>query len=124
MNSNLQVPKTADEYITFFRTVAGVVNAAADQLEGVDDHERQLAINRLAEGVEFLASLRGDSGIFYSTRPEGLALHQKEMYETEDNLRNRLIDLGYTPTRPHSFYLVWRRTFPRHTKTANSPSGS
>jgi len=98
---SLQPPKTAEEYITLVRQLAGITNKAMDYLE---DH-RPIALaslDRIAQNVETVASLRGDSGIYEKTRPEGLVEYQEEMYAIEDQLRARLISLGYKYPTPRS----------------------
>jgi hypothetical protein len=96
MNKSFTAPQTTDEYMSVFRQVAGIVNAALDFIQSQQGGELPgQGLHRAAEGVEFIASLRGDSGIFESTRPEGLSDFQSEMYATEDALRKRLLELGY-----------------------------
>lgn len=98
---NLQPPQTATDYITLFRQLAAITNKAMDYLE--NNKPIQVAsLERIAQNVETLASLRGDSSIYNATRPEGLVEHQKEMYAIEDQLRNRLINLGYKHPAPRS----------------------
>ena len=89
---------TANEYINCFRQLAAIINQAMDIAATYtwDDEElKQRTLSRIAESVETIASLRGDSGIFHAARPEGLLDFQSEMYRTEDTLRARLLGLGY-----------------------------
>lgn len=93
------LPQTAEEYIRCFRQLASITNKSMDALEaGTIRSSREQTLQnlkRVAEAVETISSLRGDSGIFYDTRPGGLPDYQTEMYKTEDALRKRLIGLGY-----------------------------
>jgi len=91
---NLVPPKTAEEYIKLVRQLGAITNKAMDYLE--NNSSIQLSsLDRIAQNVETIACLRGDSGIYENTRPEGLVEFQKEMYAIEDQLRARLIKLGY-----------------------------
>jgi hypothetical protein len=93
------VPKTAIEYITCFRQIAAMVERAMDHVEKHEygsPEERLRALNNLAEGIEILASLRGDNGVFDLTRPQGIEQFQIEMYKIENQLRQRLRGMGYT----------------------------
>jgi hypothetical protein len=94
------LPKNAEEYINSFRSLAALTSAALDYTQNktdwVSDDDRKMTLGRLAESVETLSSLRGDHGAYYDARPEGLMEYQKEMYAIEDQLRARLIGLGYT----------------------------
>lgn len=96
MEPNTTAPQSAQEYITLFRNVAGIVDSALNNLRASGETGHMSGIDRAAEGVEFIASLRGDSGIFQDTRPEGLVEFQREMSATEDYLRGKLLELGYT----------------------------
>lgn len=92
-------PRTATEYLTCFRQIAAMVERAMDHVEKHEygsPEERLRALNNLAEGVEILASLRGDSGLFGNTRPPGLEKFQIGMYKIENQLRQRLRGMGYT----------------------------
>lgn len=97
----LQPPQTADDYITLLSQLAAITNKAMDYLESNRPIEL-VSLERIAQNVETIASLRGDSGIYDSTRPEGLIEYQREMYDIEYQLRARLISLGYKypPPRP------------------------
>ncbi len=93
------LPQTATEYIECFRLLAALTNKAMDNIDNkmdwVSDNDRDKMLSRLAEAVETLSLLRGDSSIFIELRPEGLDEYQKEMYSTEDTLRNHLLKLGF-----------------------------
>lgn len=93
------LPTSAHEYIGCFRKLAALTGKAMDvakqRTDWVSDEDKQKTLGRLAEAVETLSSLRGDSAIYSTLRPEGLTLYQKEMYSTEDALRNQLLELGY-----------------------------
>lgn len=98
------LPKSADEYINCFRSLAALTNAALDYVEKktdwISDEDRVNSLARLAESVETISSLRGDHAAYYDARPDGLMEYQKEMYAIENQLRARLIGLGYTyPSR-------------------------
>ncbi len=91
-------PKTAIEYLTCFRQIAAMVERAMDHVEehGYGSPEERLrALSNLAEGLEILASLRGDDGVFGSARPAGLEKFQVGMYKIENQLRQRLRGMGY-----------------------------
>lgn len=99
MNISKYLPKDAESYITCVRMLAAIVNEAMDEAERmqfVSPMDRSRSLQRLADGVETLACLRGDSGIFYSSRPHNVVEYQNEMYQIENILRTRLISLGYT----------------------------
>jgi len=98
---NLTPPQTADEYITLVRQIAAIANKAMDTLEGSQPIHVS-SLDRIAQNVETVASLRGDSGIYRTTRPEGLAEYQSEMYRIEDQLRSRLLSLGYKYPPPRA----------------------
>jgi hypothetical protein len=68
----------------------------AEETGFVSDGAKTKSLQRLAEAVETVACLRGDSGLFERGRPDNLSLYQKEMYQTEDMLRARLLQLGYS----------------------------
>lgn len=96
---NLKPPQTAGDYINLVRQLAAITNRAMDYLEA----NRPIplsSLDRIAQNVETIACLRGDSGIYQETRPDGLIDYQKEMYAIEDQLRSRLIDLGYEYPAP------------------------
>jgi hypothetical protein len=93
------LPADAMDYVNCVRTLAALIYKAQDEVEKtefVSDDEKSRALQRLADSVETIACLRGDSGIFYSGRPTNLVEYQEEMYQIEDTLRSRLISLGYT----------------------------
>lgn len=99
MDVNEYLPKTSDEYINCFKRLAALVNKAMDEVgktEFISGEDKSCALKRIADGVETVACLRGDSGIFYAGRPEGISEYQKEMYRIEYALRDRLLSLGYT----------------------------
>jgi hypothetical protein len=93
------LPTNATDYIDCFRKLAALINSALDFVENKDswtsEQDKNKTLTRIAESVETIASLRGDSGVYYDTRPKGLVEYQKEMYEIEDRLRTRLLSLGY-----------------------------
>lgn len=93
----MNTPYNADEFIQCFRQLAIIIdqtmNVAATKA-WISEKDKQKTLGRLAESVETIASLRGDS-IFYEVRPEGLSEFQSEMYKTEDALRSKLLNLGY-----------------------------
>ncbi len=88
------LPKSATEYITCFRQLAAISENAMDYVASNLPAEPK-SLERLAESVETIAGLRGDSGIYQGSRPDGLVEYQKEMYATENYLRERLLGLGY-----------------------------
>lgn len=95
----LSPPQTAEEYIVLVRQLAAITYDAIEYLE----NNRPIALaslDRIAQNVETIACLRGDSGIYYGTRPEGISAYQGEMYAIEDGLRKRLLRLGYTYPAP------------------------
>jgi hypothetical protein len=96
---NLEPPKTAEDYIKIVRQLAAITNTAMDYLEK-NSPIMLSSLDRIAQNVETVACLRGDSGIYQDTRPDGLAEYQKEMYAIEDLLRARLISLGYKYSIP------------------------
>ncbi len=93
------LPSSAADYINCFRTLAALTDSALNYIERDDDraskHDRTRSLARVAESVETLASLRGDHAAYYDARPSGLTEYQKEMYAIENQLRKRLISLGY-----------------------------
>ena len=93
------LPLTATEYIDCFRKLAALTDSALDYAESKDtgssERDREKTLSRIAENVETIASLRGDYLAYYDSRPEGLVEYQKEMYRIEDQLRARLLSLGY-----------------------------
>ncbi len=94
----MYTPSTAEEYINIVRALGAIAETALNHFipeEAVSDAERSKSLARIAEMVEVISSLRGDSGIFDNTRPEGLIKYQKEMYTIEDNVRQQLIAKGY-----------------------------
>ncbi|HVX23752.1 MAG TPA: hypothetical protein VG992_00155 [Candidatus Saccharimonadales bacterium] len=88
-------PQTAEEYMILVRQLAAITSKAMDYIESHPPIEAR-ALERIAQNVETIACLRGDSGIYETTRPAGLADYQKELYAIEDQLRSRLLGLGYT----------------------------
>jgi len=98
------LPTSAAEYIDCFRKLAALTDSALNYVENkvdwVSERDKNKSLARIAESVETIASLRGDSGVFYSSRPEGLTEYQKEMYAIEDQLRARLLSLGYKYPNP------------------------
>ena len=92
------LPKSAEDYINCVRSLAALLHKAMDETEStqfVSENDRTRALQRLAEGVETVACLRGDSGVFSAGRPADLIEYQREMYQIEDDLRSRLLSLGY-----------------------------
>ena len=99
--NTLTAPHDALGYINLVRQLAAVTNRAMDYLES--NRPIPLAsLDNIAQNVETIAGLRGDSSIYELTRPEGLAEYQKEMHAIEDALRSRLIGLGYKYPSPRS----------------------
>lgn len=96
---NLTPPQTAEDYILLVRQLAGITNQAMDYLEQKRPIKAS-SLDRIAQNVETIASLRGDSGIYETTRPQNLSIYQNEMYAIENKLRDRLISLGYTYPEP------------------------
>ncbi|MDB5185169.1 MAG: hypothetical protein JWN38_977 [Candidatus Saccharibacteria bacterium] len=94
-------PQTIDEYMTCFRQLAAITAAAMDFVERTPPITLS-ALDRIAQNVETLASLRGDSGIYDTTRPPGLTSYQSELYATENVLRARLLGLGYSYPPPRA----------------------
>ena len=87
--------------IYLVRQLAAVTNKAMDYLE----NNRPIplsSLDNIAQNIETIACLRGDSNIYELTRPEGLVEYQKEMYAIEDALRSRLFGLGYKYPPPRS----------------------
>lgn len=72
-----------------------------DRIESRDIESRS-TLDRIAHNIETIAGLRGDSDIYQDTRPTGLTVYQKEMYDLEDSLRSRLMTLGYQYQSPRS----------------------
>lgn len=104
MDLRKYLPENASDYIECFRKLAALTDSALNHAEhrgdwtsAIDKHN---SLSRIAESVETLASLRGDSGEFYDARPDGLVAYQKEMYATEAYLRSRLVSLGYKYPSP------------------------
>ncbi len=99
MDLKLYLPDSPLDYIDCFRKLAAITDSAMDYIENkvdwVSTDDRNKSLSRAAEAIETISSLRGDAGAFYDSRPEGLIEHQKEMYSTEDQLRARLLSLGY-----------------------------
>lgn len=99
MELNKYLPSSATDYIDCFRKLAALTDSAMDYAENKDDwvseQDKSKTLARLAESVETLSSLRGDTHAYYDSRPEGLLEYQKEMYAIEDQLRARLVGLGY-----------------------------
>ncbi len=93
------LPQSAAEYMNTFRTLAALTDAAMDYVQRktdwASDVDRNKTLTRIAESVETISSLRGDNGAYYDARPDELTQHQKEMYAIEDQLRARLVGLGY-----------------------------
>lgn len=95
MNFKENLPQTADEYILCFRKLAAITSEAMDYVEA-NKPIHLASLDRIAQNVETLSCLRGDSGIYRSSRPQGLSnLYQTEMYETEYSLKERLKSIGY-----------------------------
>ncbi len=98
------LPENAADYIDCFRKLAALTDSALDYIENkvdwVSTNDKNKSLARAAESVETIASLRGDSGAYYESRPEGLVEYQKEMYAIEDKLRARLLSLGYRYPTP------------------------
>lgn len=92
------VLQTAESYIGLVRTLGAMTDTALDGLQVhqfLSDNDKQKTLARAAEVVETISSLRGDSALFDSQRPDGLAEYQGEMYTIEDALRSKLLALGY-----------------------------
>lgn len=98
---NLVAPPTSEDYIKLVRQLAAIANRAMDYIEG-SKPILLTSLDRIAQNVETISSLRGASRIYQNTRPEGLAEYQKEMYAIESQLRERLLDLGYKYPAPRS----------------------
>jgi hypothetical protein len=98
---NLEIPQTAEDYIKLVRQLAAITNKAMEYLESNSPIQLS-SLDRIAQNVETVACLRGDSEIYQDTRPNGLIEYQKEMYAIEDQLRARLINLGYKYAAPRS----------------------
>lgn len=97
---NTELPKTADEYILCFRQLTAIIVKAMDHVEA-NPPVYLATLDRIAHNVETIACLRGDSGIYQDSRPPQLGeLYQKEMYDTEYALRERLIAMGYVYPTP------------------------
>lgn len=98
------LPNSAADYIDCFRKLAALTNSALDFAENKDkwvsEQDKEKTLARIAGSVETIASLRGDSGAYYDSRPQGLIEYQKEMYAIEDQLRSRLLSLGYKYPAP------------------------
>lgn len=93
------LPASTVDYIDCFRKLAALISSAMDHVENkidwVSESDKNKSLARVAESVETIASLRGDTGAYYDARPVGLSEYQKEMYAIEDQLRARLLSLGY-----------------------------
>ena len=93
------LPNSAVDYINCFRTLAALTDSALNYIERdnyrASENDRTRSLARVAESVETLASLRGDHAAYYDARPSGLTEYQKEMYAIENQLRDRLVSLGY-----------------------------
>lgn len=98
---NLALPETAEDYIQLVRQLSAIASRAMDYIES-NGPIQLTSLDRIAHNVETISSLRGDSGIYQETRPEGLVEYQKEMHVIEDQLRARLISLGYRYPAPRS----------------------
>ncbi len=92
--NDLALPATAAEYMMCFRHLAAIADSAMDYLETHKPIHLE-SLDRIAQNVETLAGLRGDSSIYEKARPQGLDEYQSEMYQIEDTLRKRLVNLGY-----------------------------
>ncbi|MEO8863130.1 MAG: hypothetical protein ABI354_02295 [Candidatus Saccharimonadales bacterium] len=99
MELNKYLPGSPAAYIDCFRQLAAITNTALDYIENnagrTSEQDKNKSLGRVAESVETISSLRGDSGVYYDSRPDGLIEYQKEMYAIEDYLRERLVGLGY-----------------------------
>jgi len=94
-----QLPQDTNEYMILFRQLAAITDNAMDFIS--NNPSIQLSsLDRIAQNVETIASLRGDSGIYHGSRTQGLNEYQSEMYRTEDQLRARLLSLGYQYPTP------------------------
>jgi len=100
MNNPLLL-QTAQQYILLFRQLAAITDTAMDHIEN-NPPTYLSSLDRVAQSVETIANLRGDSGAFEDSRPAGLVEFQHEMNDTENKLRNRLLSLGYTYPTPRS----------------------
>lgn len=92
------LPKTSEEYIGLVRQLGAIASDAMDYVEAHADlspEARQVSLQRIADVVETIGALRGDTLIFENTRTEGLENFQKEMYRIEDATRYRLVGMGY-----------------------------
>lgn len=98
------LPKSAEDYINCFRSLAALTSAILEYIENktdwVSNDDRDNTLGRVAESVETISSLRGDNGAYHGSRPDDLIEYQKEMYAIEEQLRTRLVNLGYVyPSR-------------------------
>jgi len=85
--------------MTAFRHLAAITDDAMNFIEQNPPIYLK-TLDRVAQNVETIACLRGDSGVYVRSRPRGLAEFQGEMYKTEEELRARLLSLGYTYPTP------------------------
>lgn len=103
MDIDNYLPQDAQSYIVCVRQLAALTNKAMNEFKNntyTSEGERNKSLHRLADAVETISCLRGDSGLFYAGRPKGLIEYQKEMYQIEGVLRTRLLSLGYVyPSR-------------------------
>lgn len=97
--NNTDLPQTVSEYMACFSQLAAIAGDAMDWIEAHPPVTRG-SLDRISQNVETLASMRGDSGIYQNSRPEGLMVYQKEMYRIENSLRDRLVGLGYEYPAP------------------------
>lgn len=100
------LPKTSEEYMGLVRQLGAIASDAMDYVEAhpsVSAQDRAMSLTRIADVVETIGALRGDTLIFENARAEGLESFQKEMYRIEDATRYRLVEkLGYRYPTQHT----------------------
>lgn len=98
INNISRIPETAEQYINLVRMLGAMIEYSLAELQNkefVSEEDRFSTLARVAEVVETISSLRGDSSLFDNLRPSGLIEYQKEMYAIEDSARAKLVSLGY-----------------------------
>ena len=88
-----------EDYIACFRQLAIITSRAMDSLEQSPPIQLS-ALDRIAHNVETIACIRGDSGVYTRNEPPGTEIYRSEMYKTENDLRYRLLSLGYKYPTP------------------------